>query len=54
MNRNKSKIIKGFNAKQYERPGLTEEEIIEIKDAFDLFDNDGSGTIDPKELKQGN
>ena len=41
----------GFNAKRYERPGLTEDEIEEIKEAFDLFDSDGSGTIDPKELK---
>jgi len=30
---------------------LTEDEIEEIKEAFDLFDTDGSGTIDPKELK---
>ncbi len=34
-----------------ERPGLSEEEISEIREAFDLFDTDGSGTIDPKELK---
>jgi Ca2+-binding EF-hand superfamily protein len=40
----------GFSAKRYERPGLTEDEIEEIKEAFDLFDTDGSGTIDPKEL----
>jgi len=36
---------------RYERPGLTEDEIEEIKEAFDLFDTDGTGTIDPKELK---
>jgi centrin-1 len=42
---------KAFSAKQYERPGLTEDEIEEIKEAFDLFDSDGSGTIDPSELK---
>ncbi len=30
---------------------MTEDEIEEIKEAFDLFDTDGSGTIDPKELK---
>merc|ERR1711906_23196 len=35
----------------YERPGLSEEEIEEIKEAFDLFDTDGSGNIDPKELR---
>eukprot|EP00593_Proboscia_inermis_P006178 CAMPEP_0171309548 /NCGR_PEP_ID=MMETSP0816-20121228/19726_1 /TAXON_ID=420281 /ORGANISM="Proboscia inermis, Strain CCAP1064/1" /LENGTH=171 /DNA_ID=CAMNT_0011793165 /DNA_START=127 /DNA_END=642 /DNA_ORIENTATION=+ len=33
------------------RPGLSEEEIEEIREAFNLFDTDGSGTIDPKELK---
>lgn len=42
---------KAFNAKKFERPGLTEDEIEEIKEAFDLFDTDGSGSIDPKELK---
>lgn len=39
------------SAKSYERPGLSEEEIEEIREAFNLFDTDGSGTIDPKELK---
>jgi len=34
-----------------DRPGLTEEEIEEIREAFSLFDTDGSGMIDPKELK---
>jgi Ca2+-binding EF-hand superfamily protein len=29
--------------KTYERPGLTEEEIEEIREAFNLFDTDGSG-----------
>lgn len=38
----------GFNAKNYEKPGLTEDEVIEIKEAFDLFDTDGGGSIDPK------
>ena len=40
-----------FNANKYLRPGLTEDEIEEIKEAFDLFDTDGSGAIDPKELR---
>ena len=35
----------------YERPGLTDDEIDEIKEAFALFDTDGSGVINPKELK---
>ncbi len=48
-----SKSMKPAKAslKKYERPGLTEDEIEEIKEAFDLFDTDGTGTIDPKELK---
>ena len=45
------KYLLRSNVCRYERPGLTEDEIEEIKEAFDLFDTDGSGTIDPKELK---
>ena len=30
---------------------MTESQLQEIKDAFDLFDTSGSGTIEPKELK---
>ena len=40
-----------FSANKYLRPGLTEDEIEEIKEAFDLFDTSGSGTIESKELK---
>ena len=36
------------------RPELTEEQKTEIREAFDLFDADGSGTIDVKELKVTN
>lgn len=39
------------NKKYTDRPGLSEDEIEEIREAFNLFDTDGSGTIDPKELK---
>ena len=39
------------NRRNYQRTGLTEDEIEEIREAFNLFDTDGSGTIDPKELK---
>eukprot|EP00940_MAST-03C_sp_MAST-3C-sp2_P000336 g336.t1 len=39
------------NARSYERPGLSKEEIEEIREAFNLFDTDGSGSIDPRELK---
>lgn len=48
INRRLMKKKNDFNPKAYERPGLTEEEVIEIKEAFDLFDTDGGGTIDPK------
>ena len=37
--------------KKVERPGLSTEEIDEIRQAFDLFDTNGTGKIDPKELK---
>ena len=57
MNRNKKaqKIeskASEFNAKSYEKNGLTEDEVMEIKEAFDLFDTDKSGEIDTDELKQ--
>ncbi len=38
----------GAKGKKFE---LTEEQKQEIREAFDLFDTDGSGTIDAKELK---
>ena len=38
-------------ARPKKRTELTEEQRQEIKEAFDLFDTDGSGTIDAKELK---
>ncbi|CAM9911278.1 unnamed protein product, partial [Hapterophycus canaliculatus] len=38
----------GAKSKKFE---LTEEQKQEIREAFDLFDTDGSGTIDAKELK---
>ena len=38
-------------SKKVERPGLSSEEVDEIKQAFDLFDTNGTGKIDPKELK---
>jgi Ca2+-binding EF-hand superfamily protein len=46
---NRNKQIK--TKKPIERPGLTEDEIEEIREAFNLFDTDGSGKIDPKELR---
>jgi Ca2+-binding EF-hand superfamily protein len=37
-----------FNTKPYERPGLTESDILEIKEQFDLFDREHIGSINPK------
>ena len=37
--------------KAFERPGLTEDEIEEIREAFNLFDTDGSGTLSREEIK---
>ncbi len=46
---NKS-VKKEFNAQDYERPGLSSDEIEEIKEAFDIFDVDKSGSISVSEL----
>jgi Ca2+-binding EF-hand superfamily protein len=48
-----SKINKAVkkNEKRVERPGLSQDEVDEIRQAFDLFDTNGTGRIDPKELK---
>ena len=40
-----------FDSKGYEKNGLSQDEVMEIKEAFDLFDTDHSGTIDTEELK---
>lgn len=43
---------KNFNPQNYTaKYGLSEGEIMEIKEAFNLFDADKSGSIDPRELK---
>jgi Ca2+-binding EF-hand superfamily protein len=38
-------------APKLEFPGVGEDELTELKEAFDLFDKDGGGTVDGKELK---
>ena len=50
-NNSAAKPKSAFNPKDYERPGVTLEEVLEIKEAFDLFDYEGVGSIDPKELQ---
>ncbi|GAB5357106.1 hypothetical protein AAMO2058_000346000 [Amorphochlora amoebiformis] len=39
-------------ADTYERPGLSQDEIEELKEAFMLFDQDNKGVIDAKELRE--
>merc|ERR1711915_45299 len=41
---------KTFEAKFWEKPGLSADEVQEVKDAFDLFDTDSSGAISVQEL----
>lgn len=40
-----------FNPQDFVTPYVTQEEVLEIKKAFDLFDRDLGGAIDPRELK---
>ena len=39
---------KGPAKKKIERPGLTEDEIEELREAFNLFDTEATGKIDPR------
>lgn len=41
-----------FDSSKYEKNGLTQDEVAEIREAFDLFDTDHTGEIDVGELKQ--
>jgi centrin-1 len=43
-----NKAKQPFNPKDYEKPGISSEEVLEIREAFDLFDYEGNGYIDPK------
>merc|ERR1711976_231939 len=43
-------MIQGKNALSYDVERLSDEQIAEIKDAFQLFDKDGDGCISTKEL----
>ena len=47
----KGPIAKGAAKKKVERPGLTQDEIDELREAFNLFDTQATGKIDPRELK---
>ena len=47
----KKKENKVFNPEDYVKWDLSLDEVKEIKQAFDIFDNDLSGVMDPSELK---
>jgi Ca2+-binding EF-hand superfamily protein len=40
--------VKPQPKKKIERPGLTEDEIEELREAFNLFDTEATGKIDPR------
>ena len=44
------KSLKQRSKVKIQRPGLSNEEIEEIRQAFELFDSNGEGKLDPKEL----
>ena len=43
---------KAFNPDDFVTMTLPREEVVEIRQAFEIFDQDGSGIMDPAELKQ--
>ena len=51
-NRTTPNNFKPFSSSDYQRPGLAEDEVQELKEAFDLFDYRGVGTISVRELQQ--
>lgn len=44
----KGKTVGKPAKKKIERPGLTEDEIEELREAFNLFDTEATGKIDPR------
>lgn len=40
--------VRGAAKKPTERPGLTADEVDELREAFNLFDTEATGKIDPK------
>ena len=46
-----SKGVPRFNAKEYVKDGATEQDVIALKECFDIFDTDKSGKLDLEELR---
>jgi len=40
-----------FDPRQYQYPGLTEKDVLDLKEVFDSFDLNGDGFIAPLELR---
>jgi len=51
MSKQNSKVVVAKKTQKTERTGLNVDEVEEIRQAFELFDTNGNGRIDPKELK---
>jgi centrin-1 len=47
-----TKTVQKLDFKKYSRLGLSQDEILEIKDAFDMLDDENKGTINPHKLKK--
>ena len=45
------KVADEFNADDYVKLSVSKEDVIEIKKAFDIFDNNRDGTVDPQEIQ---
>lgn len=39
----RKQLLAAFDPQAYERPGLSSQEIMEIKSIFDMFDSDATG-----------
>lgn len=51
VEKNMRKGVKGFDPAEYETKGVSQDQVLEIKRAFDLFDVDKKGIIDTEELR---
>lgn len=40
-----------FDPKQFLRPGLEEKDIIQIREVFEQFDQDGDGILNPMDIR---
>lgn len=43
--------LEDFDPKKYLKPGLTEKDIIQIREVFEFFDGDRDGKINPSNMR---